>query len=98
MKKYNILIVDYKEVEWKKDVLIYIENCELFVVVKKDGLVVGKGVIIVDIIEVVRSVIEIMYGDEEEGIVVFEMFLEGEEFLLMIFVNGDLVVFFDCIV
>ncbi|MGT0244290.1 hypothetical protein ACVNP1_12925 [Staphylococcus aureus] len=30
-----------------------------------------------------------MYGDEE-GTVVFETFLEGEEFSLMTFVNGDL--------
>ncbi len=60
------------------------------VVVKKDGLAAGKGVIIADTIEAARSAIEIMYGDEEEGTVVFETFLEGEEFSLMTFVNGDL--------
>ena len=38
-----------------------------------------------------------MYGDEEEGTVVFETFLEGEEFSLMTFVNGDLAVPFDCL-
>ncbi len=42
------------------------------VVVKKDGLAAGKGVIIADTIEAARSAIEIMYGDEEEGTVVFE--------------------------
>lgn len=62
------------------------------VVVKKDGLAAGKGVIIADTIEAARSAIEIMYGDEEEGTVVFETFLEGEEFSLMTFVNGDLAV------
>ncbi len=33
----------------------------------------------------------------EEGTVVFETFLEGEEFSLMTFVNGDLAVPFHCI-
>ncbi|MGT0299227.1 hypothetical protein ACV566_14675 [Staphylococcus aureus] len=37
-----------------------------------------------------------MYGDEEEGTVVFETFLEGEEFSLMTFVNGDLAVPSSC--
>ncbi len=92
MKKYNIPTADYKEVERKKDALTYIENCELPVVVKKDGLAAGKGVITADTIEAARSAIEIMYGDEEEGTVVFETFLEGEEFSLMTFVNGDLAV------
>ncbi len=70
------------------------ENCEL-PVVKKDGLAAGKGAIADT--EAARSAIEIMYGDEEEGTVVFETFLEGEEFSLMTFVNGDLAVPFDCI-
>ena len=33
-----------------------------------------EGVIIADTIEAARSAIEIMYGDEEEGTVVFETF------------------------
>lgn len=97
MEKYDIPTADYKEVDYKKDALIYIENCELPVVIKKDGLAAGKGVIIADTIEAARSAIEVMYGDEEDGTVVFESFLEGEEFSLMTFVNGDLAVPFDCI-
>ncbi|MBO0927647.1 phosphoribosylamine--glycine ligase [Staphylococcus sp. 30400_3112M30941] len=97
MEKYDIPTADYKEVDCKKDALLYIEGCELPVVIKKDGLAAGKGVIIVDTIEAARSAIEIMYGEEEEGTVVFETFLEGEEFSLMTFVNGNLAVPFDCI-
>ncbi|CDR23927.1 phosphoribosylamine--glycine ligase [Staphylococcus schweitzeri] len=97
MEKYDIPTADYKEVDCKKDALLYIEDCELPVVIKKDGLAAGKGVIIVDTIEAARSAIEIMYGEEEEGTVVFETFLEGEEFSLMTFVNGNLAVPFDCI-
>lgn len=59
----------------EKDALTYIENwVNCSVVVKKDGLAAGK-VIIADTIEAARSAIEIMYGDEEEGTVVFETFL-----------------------
>ncbi|MBE5663292.1 phosphoribosylamine--glycine ligase [Staphylococcus sp. SS60] len=97
MEKYDIPTADYKEVDCKKDALLYIESCELPVVIKKDGLAAGKGVIIVDTIEAAKSAIEIMYGEEEEGTVVFETFLEGEEFSLMTFVNGNLAVPFDCI-
>ncbi|CDR65603.1 phosphoribosylamine--glycine ligase [Staphylococcus schweitzeri] len=97
MEKYDIPTADYKEVDCKKDALLYIEDCELPVVIKKDGLAAGKGVIIVDTIEAARSAIEIMFGEEEEGTVVFETFLEGEEFSLMTFVNGNLAVPFDCI-
>ncbi|UMT81546.1 phosphoribosylamine--glycine ligase [Staphylococcus roterodami] len=97
MEKYDIPTADYKEVDCKKDALLYIEDCELPVVIKKDGLAAGKGVIIVDTIEAARSAIEIMYDGEEEGTVVFETVLEGEEFSLMTFVNGNLAVPFDCI-
>lgn len=97
MEKYDIPTADYKEVDCKKNALTYIENCELPIVIKKDGLAAGKGVFIADTIEAARSAIEVMYGDEEEGTVVFESFLEGEEFSLMTFVNGNLAVPFDCI-
>ena len=46
MEKYNIPTADYKEVERKKDALTYIENCELPVVVKKDGLAAGKALLL----------------------------------------------------
>ncbi len=46
MEKYNIPTADYKEVERKKDALTYIENCELPVVAKKDGLAAGKALLL----------------------------------------------------
>ena len=97
MEKYDIPTADYKEVNHKADAKSYVKTCELPVVIKKDGLAAGKGVIIADTREAALSAVEQMYGSDEEGMIVFESFLEGEEFSLMTFVNGDYAVPFDCI-
>lgn len=97
MEKYDIPTADYKEVHNKADAKNYVKACELPVVIKKDGLAAGKGVIIADTREAALSAIEQMYDPDEEGMIVFESFLEGEEFSLMTFVNDDYAVPFDCI-
>lgn len=96
MKEYNIPTADYKEVTNKSEALAYASDCDLPVVVKKDGLAAGKGVIIAQTRDEAIAAIEELYP-EEKGEVVFEEFLEGEEFSLMTFVNGDYAVPFDCI-
>ncbi|MDK9865044.1 MULTISPECIES: phosphoribosylamine--glycine ligase [Staphylococcus] len=96
MKKYGIPTAEYTEITNKQDALAYIQSCEYPVVLKKDGLAAGKGVIIAESYEEALSGVEALYP-EEEGIVVFEQFLEGEEFSLMTFVNNDYAVPFDCI-
>ncbi len=75
---------------------MYIASCEYPVVLKKDGLAAGKGVIIANNYEEAQAGVETLYP-EEKGVVVFEQFLEGEEFSLMTMVNGDYAVPFDCI-
>ncbi|WP_427707655.1 phosphoribosylamine--glycine ligase [Staphylococcus parequorum] len=96
MEKYGIPTAEYTEITNKQDALAYIQSCEYPVVLKKDGLAAGKGVIIAESYEEALSGVEELYP-EEEGIVVFEQFLEGEEFSLMTFVNNDYAVPFDCI-
>lgn len=96
MEKYFIPTADYKEVSNRKDALAYVETCELPVVIKKDGLAAGKGVIIAHTRDEAIDGVKAVYP-EEQGQVVFENFLEGEEFSLMTFVNGDYAVPFDCI-
>ncbi|MDK7951481.1 phosphoribosylamine--glycine ligase, partial [Staphylococcus lugdunensis] len=80
----------------RNEALQYVETCDLPIVIKKDGLAAGKGVIIAftreDALEGVKKIYQ-----EEKGKVVFESYLEGEEFSLMTFVNGDYAVPFDCI-
>ncbi|MBA8778102.1 phosphoribosylamine--glycine ligase [Staphylococcus schleiferi subsp. coagulans] len=96
MEKYDIPTADYREINDKEEALAYIETCELPVVLKKDGLAAGKGVIIAETREQAQEAVDILYP-EKESKVVFEQFLEGEEFSLMTFVNGDYAVPFDTI-
>ncbi|PHK50563.1 phosphoribosylamine--glycine ligase [Staphylococcus edaphicus] len=96
MEKYDIPTAAYKEINSKTEALDYIQTCDFPVVLKKDGLAAGKGVIIANNFEEAQDGIEILYP-EENSTVVFEQFLEGEEFSLMTFVNGDYAVPFDCI-
>lgn len=96
MEKYDIPTANYKELTNRSDALTYVKTCELPVVIKKDGLAAGKGVIIAKTRDEAIEGVETLYT-EERGQVVFESFLEGEEFSLMTFVNGDYAVPFDCI-
>lgn len=96
MEKYDIPTADYKEIDNKTEALNYVNECELPIVVKKDGLAAGKGVIIANTRDEAIEAVEVLYP-QEYGKVVFEQFLEGEEFSLMTFINGDYAVPFDCI-
>ncbi|PTF13433.1 phosphoribosylamine--glycine ligase [Staphylococcus devriesei] len=96
MAKYHIPTADYKETKNKTEALDFVNICELPIVVKKDGLAAGKGVIIAHTREEAIEAVEEVYP-EEQGKVVFEQFLEGEEFSLMTFVNEEYAVPFDCI-
>lgn len=96
MEKYDIPTADYKEIDNKTEALNYVNECELPIVVKKDGLAAGKGVIIANTRDEAIEAVEVLYP-QEDGKVVFEQFLEGEEFSLMTFINGDYAVPFDCI-
>lgn len=96
MEKYDIPTADYKEIDNKTEALNYVNECELPIVVKKDGLAAGKGVIIANTRDEAIEAVEVLYP-QEDGKVVFEQFLEGEEFSLMTFINGNYAVPFDCI-
>lgn len=75
----------------------YIEVEGVFIVVKVDGLVVGKGVVVVFILEEVFVVVDFMLVSSDFGLVgglVFvEEFFDGEEVLFFVIVDGENVVF-----
>lgn len=73
MQKYNIPTAEYKETNNKTDALAYVNHCDLPIVVKKDGLAAGKGVIIAETREDAIKAVETLYP-EEHGEVVFEQF------------------------
>ena len=46
MAKYDIPTAQYKEIDDKDEALVFVETCDLPIVIKKDGLAAGKGVVI----------------------------------------------------
>ncbi|MFY0486673.1 phosphoribosylamine--glycine ligase, partial [Staphylococcus haemolyticus] len=76
----------YKETNNKTDALADVNHCDLPILVKKEGLSAVKGVIIAETREDAIKALETLYP-EEHCEVVFEQFLDGEEFSLMTFIN-----------
>ena len=96
MKKYNIPTAAYEIFDDMEKALAYIETCEIPVVVKADGLALGKGVIIAetreDAREAVRSMMEDkVFGDSGNQVVV-EEFLTGPEVSVLSLTDGKTLV------
>ncbi len=92
MKKYNIPTANYETFNNKDDALSYLKTCDIPVVVKADGLALGKGVIIAQTLkEAEDAVISIMedkvFGESGNNIVI-EEFLTGPEVSVLAFTDG----------
>ena len=92
MKKYGIPTAEYNvftDIDSAKD---YVEKCAVPVVVKADGLALGKGVIIAQTNEEAVNAVESMMKDkifgESGSRVVIEEFLEGPEVSVLTFTDG----------
>ena len=95
MAKYDIPTATYKSFNDYEEASKYLETCSIPVVLKADGLAAGKGVIIPETMEAARVSLKDMMCDglfdAAGSSVVIEEFLEGEEFSLLAFVNGEYV-------
>ncbi|MCH5162510.1 MAG: phosphoribosylamine--glycine ligase [Clostridiales bacterium] len=92
MKKYGIPTAAYETFTDAKEAKEYVKTCELPVVLKADGLALGKGVLICNTRdEALQGVDDIMtdkkFGDAGSVLVV-EQFLTGYEVSLLAFVDG----------
>ncbi|MBQ1228782.1 MAG: phosphoribosylamine--glycine ligase, partial [Firmicutes bacterium] len=96
MKKYNIPTAAYETFTDMEAALAYIETCDIPVVVKADGLALGKGVIIAETRdearEAVRSMMEDKVFGESGNCVVVEEFLTGPEVSVLSFTDGNVVI------
>ena len=96
MKKYNIPTAAYETFTDMEEALSYIENCPIPVVVKADGLALGKGVIIAETREQARQAVRDMMEDkvfgESGSKVVIEEFLTGPEVSVLSFTDGKTVI------
>lgn len=92
MKKYNIPTAGYETFDSPESALAYLETAPLPVVLKADGLALGKGVLICDTREEAREGVKALMLDKQFGSagdrIVVEEFMTGREVSVLSFVDG----------
>ncbi|MBR3504455.1 MAG: phosphoribosylamine--glycine ligase [Clostridia bacterium] len=93
MKRYGIPTAAYETFDDMEKALSYIQAAPLPIVVKADGLALGKGVLICqtreEAAEAVRSMMEGRVFGDSGARVVIEEFLEGPEVSVLSFTDGE---------
>lgn len=96
MKKYGIPTAQYETFTDMDEALAYLNDCKLPIVVKADGLALGKGVIIAETRDQARDAVKSMMEDKVFGdsgnCVVIEEFLTGPEVSVLTFTDGKLMI------
>ena len=92
MKKYGIPTAAYENFNDPQKAIKYLETSNYPIVLKADGLALGKGVLICKTFEEAKSGIEELMIDKSFGdagnTIVIEEFLEGREVSVLSFVDG----------
>ena len=92
MKKYNIPTAAYETFDDPKKALAYLETAEMPIVLKADGLALGKGVLICNTLEEARAGVKEIMLDKHFGSagnrMVIEEFMTGREVSVLSFVDG----------
>lgn len=93
MRRYNIPTAAYETFTDVAAAKSYVATCALPVVVKADGLALGKGVLICETREAALAAVDEIMTDRKFGAagssVVIEDFLRGYEVSLLAFVDGE---------
>ena len=96
MKKYGIPTAEYETFDNAEAALKYLETSAIPVVVKADGLALGKGVIIAqtreEAFDAVKSIMEDKKFGKRGDQIVIEEFLTGPEVSVLSFTDGKCVV------
>ena len=92
MKKYNIPTADYQNFTDPKEALAYLEHARMPIVLKADGLALGKGVLICNTLEEAKAGVKSIMMDKQFGSagnrMVVEEFMTGREVSVLSFVDG----------
>ncbi len=92
MKKYNIPTATYETFTDMEEALSYLDDQKAPIVVKADGLALGKGVILAQTTEEAKQAVRSMMQDkvfgESGNRIVIEEFLEGHEVSVLTFTDG----------
>ncbi len=96
MKKYGIPTAGYESFDDAAKAFEYVETCPIPVVIKADGLALGKGVIIAQTRDEARKAVRSIMQDLKFGAsgnsIVIEEFLTGPEVSVLSFTDGETVV------
>ena len=92
MKKYNIPTAAYENFTSAEDAIAYLETAKMPIVLKADGLALGKGVLICNTIEEAKAGVKEIMEDKKFGTagntMVIEEFMTGREISVLSFVDG----------
>lgn len=92
MKKYGIPTASYETFDRAEDALAYLEMIEFPIVLKADGLALGKGVLICQSLEEAKEGVKAIMLDKQFGNagnrLVVEQFMSGREVSVLSFVDG----------
>ncbi|MEG2349970.1 MAG: phosphoribosylamine--glycine ligase, partial [Hungatella sp.] len=93
MKKYHIPTAGYETFDHPEEALTYLETSQMPIVLKADGLALGKGVLICHTLAEAQEGIRAIMLDKQFGSagnrVVVEEFMTGREVSVLSFVDGD---------
>lgn len=92
MKKYNIPTAAYETFDDPNQALAYLETAKMPIVLKADGLALGKGVLICNTLEEAKAGVKEIMEDKKFGEagsrMVVEEFMTGREVSVLSFVDG----------
>lgn len=96
MKKYAIPTASYEAFDNMKDALDYIEKKGAPIVVKADGLALGKGVVVAGTLQEAKNAVKEMMEDRKFGDsgsrIVIEDYMTGPEVTVLCFTDGKTIV------
>lgn len=92
MKKYHIPTAAYENFDDPQEALAYLETAKFPIVLKADGLALGKGVLICNTLEEAQAGVKTIMLDKQFGAsgnrMVIEEFMTGREVSVLSFVDG----------
>ena len=92
MKKYNIPTAGYENFDSPEEAMKYLETAKMPIVLKADGLALGKGVLICQSREEAMEGVKTLMLDKKFGeagnTIVIEEFMTGKEVSVLSFVDG----------
>ena len=95
MRKYNIPTAEYAVFDNANTAIAHLDSCRFPIVIKADGLALGKGVLICDskdeAIEGIKSIMQDKQFGTAGDTIVIEEFLTGPEVSVLAFTDGSTV-------